>query len=55
MVWWIVISVACLTWCLLRGALQSRGDVMPQDFDFDAYKTREINQRGVYDKTKWWC
>lgn len=23
------------------------------DFDFDAYKTREIVQRGVFDKTKW--
>jgi len=26
---------------------------LPRDFDFDLYKTRELNLRGLFDKTKW--
>lgn len=26
---------------------------LPRDFDFSLYKTRELNQRGLFDKTKW--
>jgi hypothetical protein len=53
-----------LAWCLLavaallvlsglgRGGRRNPGH-LPGDFDFDSYKTREIVQRGVFDKTKW--
>jgi hypothetical protein len=26
---------------------------LPRDFDFDLYKTRELNLRGLFDKTRW--
>ena len=26
---------------------------LPRDFDFDLYKARELNLRGLFDKTKW--
>ncbi|EFL52382.1 conserved hypothetical protein [Solidesulfovibrio fructosivorans JJ]] len=26
---------------------------LPRDFDFDLYKTREFNVRGLFDTTKW--
>jgi hypothetical protein len=26
---------------------------LPRDFDFDLYKARELNIRGLFDKTKW--
>lgn len=53
-----------LAWCLLavaalvllsglgRGSRRHPGH-LPGDFDFHGYKTREIVQRGVFDKTKW--
>lgn len=50
-------------WCLVSAALLAVAGLLwraapgrarlPGDFDFDAYKTREIVQRGVFDKTKW--
>ena len=55
--------MSVLAWSLLVVALlllagvgrKARRDArhLPGDFDFDGYKTREIVQRGVFDKTKW--
>jgi len=32
---------------------RARRTRLPDHFDFDHYKSREITQRGVFDKTKW--
>lgn len=32
---------------------RSQHNHLPQDFDFDVYKSRELNLRGLFDKTKW--
>ena len=51
--WWIISGIVLLVVaaCSRRGR-PNRGR-LPGDFNFDAYKTREIVQRGVFDKTKW--
>jgi len=43
-----LLVVASLGWWIGPGRSRLGGD-----FDFDAYKHREIVQRGVFDKTKW--
>lgn len=43
-------------WLLARavqGLRRLRQHTLPGNFDFDHYKSREIAQRGVFDKTKW--
>ena len=51
--WRLLVGVARFVAAVLgRGAPWSR-QRLPGDFNFDAYKTREIVQRGVFDKTKW--
>jgi hypothetical protein len=37
----------------IRASRHGRRDHLPGNFDFDRYKSREIAQRGVFDKTKW--
>ncbi|WP_170300315.1 hypothetical protein [Solidesulfovibrio aerotolerans] len=50
--WWIISGVVLLVLASSRRVRPDR-ERLPGDFNFDAYKTREIVQRGVFDKTKW--
>ena len=52
---WVVILVGACALLLVCGGnlLHSQTDNLPRDFDFDCYKNRELNQRGLFDKTKW--
>lgn len=55
MVWTIGLIVAGLAlWHCCTGIVRSNGRHLPRDFDFDIYKNRELNQRGLFDKTKWY-
>jgi len=51
--WWLLTLLGFLLFRAVGMARQSWHDSLPRDFDFDSYKAREINQRGVFDKTKW--
>ena len=52
--WWIVSGVLLLVVAACgRRVRPDHHKRLPGDFNFDAYKTREIVQRGVFDKTKW--
>ncbi len=48
-----IVAVAVMLFRSVRTLRQSLSRQMPRSFDFDAYKSREINVRGVFDKTKW--
>ena len=52
--WWLgglgLCAVVALLVSLVSDASRER---LPRDFDFDLYKTRELNIRGLFDKTKW--
>ncbi len=51
---WIVVAVPLgLLVAYLRACLDSREGRLPRHFDFHTYKNRELNQRGLFDKTKW--
>lgn len=50
---WLLAVTAVLVLRSLRRSLQSRRELLPRDFDFTTYKNRELNQRGLFDKTKW--
>lgn len=52
---WVLILVAACGLLLACGGnlLRSQTDHLPRDFDFSLYKNRELNQRGLFDKTKW--
>lgn len=51
--WLIIAGLALLVVASLSRRVRPDTKRLPGDFDFDAYKTREIVQRGVFDKTKW--
>lgn len=51
--WWIIAGLALVVVGSFRWRVRPDRERLPGDFDFDAYKTREIVQRGVFDKTKW--
>lgn len=51
---WLVVAIAFGFFATLLGVfLGSEQGHLPRNFDFDTYKTRELNQRGLFDKTKW--
>lgn len=51
---WILPLVLLLLVVRALGAnRRHRHHHLPDNFDFDSYKSREITQRGVFDKTKW--
>lgn len=51
---WIVVAVPLgLLVAYLGACLDSREGRLPRHFDFHTYKNRELNQRGLFDKTKW--
>lgn len=51
---WIALVILCLiTVQAVRSSRRAKRDRLPDRFDFDLYKSREITQRGVFDKTKW--
>ncbi len=52
---WLLFAIAAVVLLALLGGgrFASREDQLPRDFDFDHYKTRELNRRGLFDKTKW--
>ncbi len=55
MIWLFVLVGVCLVAALSRtGAFRAGGGHLPRDFDFDIYKNRELNTRGLFDKTKWY-
>ncbi|MEA5089802.1 hypothetical protein [Solidesulfovibrio sp.] len=47
----VIVAVAGL--CRI-GIFRSGEGSLPRDFDFDIYKNRELNMRGLFDKTKWY-
>lgn len=49
----IVIVAVALGIGLVRATRKDKRQSMPGRFDFDSFKTRELNNRGVHDKTKW--
>jgi len=51
--WWIMLGLALIVAAWLGRRARPGRRHLPGDFNFDAYKTREIVQRGVFDKTKW--
>jgi hypothetical protein len=51
--WWIIAGFALVVLASLGKRIRPNREHLPGDFNFDAYKTREIVQRGVFDKTKW--
>ena len=51
--WWIMAGLALLVAVSLGKRARPNRTHLPGDFNFDGYKTREIVQRGVFDKTKW--
>lgn len=52
--WWLLTLLACALLPLFCGRLLTPPrEHLPRDFDFDHYKTRELNLRGLFDKTKW--
>lgn len=50
---WIMAGLALLVVMSLKRRVRPNRTHLPGDFNFDGYKTREIVQRGVFDKTKW--
>ncbi|KHK04168.1 hypothetical protein [Desulfovibrio sp. TomC] len=50
---WIMAGLALLIVVRLGKRGRPNRTHLPGDFNFDGYKTREIVQRGVFDKTKW--
>ena len=51
--WWLLALLACAGLSLLLGKLLgSSGQCLPRDFDFDQYKNKELNLRGLFDKTR---
>lgn len=50
----ILVTAFVLLWHACAGLWRSQSRHLPRDFDFDVYKTRELNQRGLFDKTKWY-
>ncbi|EHJ49130.1 hypothetical protein DFW101_3130 [Solidesulfovibrio carbinoliphilus subsp. oakridgensis] len=51
--WWLLTLLACGCLPLLFGkGLGSSHRHLPRDFDFDQYKNRELNLRGLFDKTR---
>ena len=51
--WWIISGVVLLIVAACGRRVRPDRGRLPGDFNFDAYKTWEIVQRGVFDKTKW--
>ncbi|MHC1789281.1 hypothetical protein [Solidesulfovibrio sp.] len=51
--WLILAGLALVVIVSLSRRVRPSPKRLPGDFNFDAYKTREIVQRGVFDKTKW--
>jgi hypothetical protein len=51
--WWPLTLLVCACLPLLFGkGLGSSDRRLPRDFDFDQYKNRELNLRGLFDKTR---
>ncbi|MFU2210082.1 hypothetical protein K9F62_09400 [Desulfovibrio sp. JY] len=47
----LILSI-CL-WFFIRQSVRKRHDIIaPGKFDFDAFKAREINRRGIHDRTR---
>ena len=51
--WWFVVGVALIVAASLGRRVRRDRKALRGDFNFDAYKTREIVTRGVFDKTQW--
>ena len=56
---WIFLVVAFFGIAVLLGLYVARArekkDIrIPGHFDFADFKDRELSNRGVYDRTKWW-
>ncbi len=54
----ILFAIICVVLCLalavyVRAVLRSKHEAIGRSFDFDLFKNREIQRRGVHDKTKW--
>ncbi|UJX43282.1 hypothetical protein K9F62_00045 [Desulfovibrio sp. JY] len=53
LLWLLVLAIlACLPRFFARTGRPAHR-LLPRDFDFDVYKTRELNLRGLFDKTTW--
>lgn len=51
---WLLVPLVCLLLPRAFGRfLPPPSERLPRDFDFDHYKARELNLRGLFDKTKW--
>jgi len=53
LLWSILVVLALVSAQAVRHSRRARRSRLPDRFDFDLYKSREITQRGVFDKTKW--
>lgn len=52
--WWLLALLAFALLPVFCGRiLGPPREHLPRDFDFDRYKNRELNLRGLFDKTKW--
>jgi len=54
----VLFAVICVVLCLalavyVRAVLRKKHEAIGGPFDFDLFKNREIQRRGVHDKTKW--